>query len=86
MEPTSGSSSQESGLSQPSFLSRPGLDLAGMGYLRLEAVLKIYPVSRTAWYEGIKQGIYPAPVQLGRRSVGWSMEAIRSLVANPPKF
>ena len=77
---------QDGDVGQPSFSARPGLGLADMGYLRLDAVLKIYPVSRTTWYDGIKQGIYPSPVQLGRRSVGWPIESIRALIANPPKF
>ena len=64
----------------------PSVSLEGDGYLRLEDVLTVYPVSRSAWYEGIKQGIYPAPVPLGRRSVGWSRAAIRTLVESPPKF
>ena len=64
----------------------PSVSLEGDGYLRLEDVLTVYPVSRSTWYEGIKQGIYPAPVPLGRRSVGWSRAAIRALVESPPKF
>jgi predicted DNA-binding transcriptional regulator AlpA len=66
---------------QPSSVS-----LEGDGYLRLEDVLTVYPVSRSAWYEGIKQGVYPASVPLGRRSVGWPRAAIRALVQSPPKF
>ena len=64
----------------------PSVSLEGDGYLRLEDVLTVYPVSRSAWYEGIKQGVYPAPIPLGRRSVGWSRAAIRALVESPPKF
>lgn len=64
----------------------PSVSLEGDGYLRLEDVLTVYPVSRSAWYEGIKQGIYPESVPLGRRSVGWSRAAIRALVESPPKF
>ena len=64
----------------------PSVSLEGDGYLRLEDVLTVYPVSRSAWYEGIKQGMYPAPIPLGRRSVGWSRAAIRALVESPPKF
>lgn len=64
----------------------PSVSLEGDGYLRLEDVLTVYPVSRSAWYEGIKQSIYPPPVLLGRRSVGWSRAAIRALVESPPKF
>lgn len=64
----------------------PIVNLEGDGYLRLEDVLAVYPVSRSAWYAGIQQGIYPAPVPLGRRSVGWSRAAIRALIERPPKF
>ena len=62
------------------------VSLEGDGYLRLEDVLTVYPVSRSAWYAGIQQGIYPPPIPLGRRSVGWSRAAIRALVETPPKF
>ena len=62
------------------------VSLDGDGYIRLNDVLTVYPVSRAAWYEGIQKGIYPEAVKLGRRSVGWSRAAIRELIANPPKF
>ena len=60
--------------------------LDGDGYIRLNDVLTVYPVSRAAWYDGVLKGIYPAGVKLGPRSVGWSRAAIRELIANPPKF
>ena len=63
-----------------------GIDLDGDGFLRLNEVLAVYPVSRAAWYAGIKEDIYPKPVQLGKRSVGWSRKSIRDLVAKPPEF
>lgn len=64
----------------------PIVSLDGDGYLRLNDVLTVYPVSRAAWYDGVQKGIYPAAVKLGRRSVGWSRAAIRELIANPPTF
>lgn len=64
----------------------PMVTLDGDGYLRLDDVLTVYPVSRAAWYDGVQKGIYPASIKLGRRSVGWSRAAIRELLANPPKF
>ena len=60
------------------------VDLDRPGYMRIEAVLQVYPVSRAAWYQGIKDGIYPKSVQLSRRSVGWSTSAIKALIENPP--
>ena len=62
------------------------VSLDGDGYIRLNDVLTVYPVSRAAWYDGVLKGIYPAGVKLGPRSVGWSRAAIRELIANPPKF
>ena len=63
-----------------------GIDLSGDGYLRLDDVLSVYPVSRAVWYEGMVKGIYPPSVPLGKRAVGWTRESIRQLIANPPKF
>ena len=37
--------------------------------LKIDAVLSLFPVSRSSWYTGIKSGIYPKPVKLGPRSV-----------------
>lgn len=68
---------------EPSIRSRQ-IDLDRPGYIRIEAVLSVYPVSRAAWYQGIKDGIYPKSVQLSRRSVGWPTSAIKALIENPP--
>ena len=48
--------------------------------LRLPDVLRRYPVSRTAWYDGIKLGMYPAPVRLGKRTVAWRESEIEALI------
>jgi prophage regulatory protein len=50
--------------------------------LRLPAVLATLGTSRSAWYLGIKQGRYPAPVRLGTRAVGWRTADILALVQN----
>ena len=63
-----------------------GIDISGDGYLRLNEVLSVYPVSRAGWYQGMAEGIYPQSVPLGKRAVGWTRESIRNLIANPPKF
>lgn len=71
---------------KPAHKPFPVVTLDGDGYLRLDDVLTVYPVSRAAWYDGVQKGIYPAGVKLGRRSVGWPRAAIRELIENPPKF
>ena len=52
----------------------------GEKLLRLGEVLARFPVSRTTWYEGIKQGIYPAPIKLGARSTAWRSSDIDALI------
>ena len=51
------------------------------GFIRLPQVLSLFPVSRTAWYEGIKAGKYPAPVKLSERTAAWRVSDIRALLA-----
>jgi len=48
-------------------------------FLRLDAVIGnkkkgvpgIFPMSKSSWYKGIRDGIYPPPVKLSKRSVAW---------------
>ena len=50
------------------------------GFLRLPQVLKIVPISRSAWWEGCKTGRFPKPVKLGPRTTAWKAEDIAALV------
>jgi len=50
--------------------------------LRLNEVLKIIPVSKSSWYQKVKDGIYPKPVKLGARTVAWKKSEIMNLVEN----
>lgn len=50
--------------------------------LRLPEVLKIIPVSRATWYEGVKNGRFPAQVKLGPRIAAWRRSDIDRLVAS----
>ena len=47
---------------------------------RLPTVLSKYPVSRSAWWAGVKSGRYPAPVRLSDRCVAWKASAIQALI------
>ncbi|WP_035497500.1 helix-turn-helix transcriptional regulator [Citrifermentans bremense] len=61
-----------------------------IGFLRLKQILgdpkadppipAIIPVSRTAWYEGMKTGKYPKPAKFGPRTSLWDVEEIRALL------
>lgn len=49
-------------------------------YLRLPQVLAVFPVSRSAWWAGVKTGKYPKAVKLGQRTTAWSAESISDLL------
>jgi len=49
------------------------------GFLRLPEVLRIIPVSRSAWWAGIKSGRFPQAVKLGPRTTAWRVSDIRKL-------
>lgn len=50
------------------------------GFLRLPEVLRILPISKSAWWAGVKSGRYPKPVKLGVRTTAWIRSDIQSLV------
>jgi len=45
-------------------------------FLRLPAVMDVVGIKRTAIYDRIKAGTFPAPVKLGPRAVAWDESAI----------
>jgi prophage regulatory protein len=50
--------------------------------LRISTVLNLIPVSRSGWYRGIRLGIYPAPIKMGRKVAFWRASDIAALIAN----
>lgn len=50
------------------------------GIIRLKGVLKVFPVSKSTWWLGVKDGRYPRPVRLGPNSVGWRVEDLLPLL------
>jgi len=66
------------------------VQLPEAGFLRLYQVIgnpksnpptpAIIPVSKSSWYAGIKEGRYPAPVKLSKRSSAWKVDDIRNLI------
>jgi hypothetical protein len=65
--------------------------LPATGWLRIETIIGsngnpgLFPVSRTTFYKGIREGLYPAPEKLPgcKRASGWRVELIRALIENP---
>ena len=58
------------------------LALPETGFVRLPAILKVFPVSKSTWWDGVKKGVYPQPVNLGARITAWRVEDIRELIAS----
>ena len=50
------------------------------GFLRLPQVLALIPISRSAWWAGIKEGKFPQGIKLGSKTTVWRAEAIRALI------
>ena len=59
-------------------LRRP--QLPSEGFVRLDAVLAVIPVSRSTWWAGVRSGRFPAPVKLSPRITAWRVEDIRKLI------
>lgn len=60
-------------------------DLPKTGYVRIWQILgdderpPIIPVSRSGWWKGVKEGRFPQPVKLGKRTTCWRVQDIRKL-------
>lgn len=60
------------------------------GFLRIRQIIgdkkagtpPLVPIGRTAWWTGIKQGIYPAGVKLSPGVTVWRVEDIKKLIAS----
>jgi predicted DNA-binding transcriptional regulator AlpA len=50
------------------------------GYYRLPQVLALFPVSKSAWWNGVKAGRYPQPVKLAPRTTAWRVGDIVALI------
>jgi predicted DNA-binding transcriptional regulator AlpA len=55
------------------------------GFYRLPAVLQKIPVSRSAWFAGIKAGRYPQGVKIAPRTTAWSQLDIEELCSRLEK-
>ena len=56
------------------------INLEQAGFLRIDDVLSVFPVSRASWYAGIKAGKYPKSEPLGPRARGWRKSDIKNLI------
>lgn len=50
------------------------------GFMRLPQVLQLIPVSKSAWWQGCRDGRFPKPVKLGPKTTAWRVEDIVALI------
>lgn len=51
--------------------------------LRLNQFIpEIIPMSRSKWWEGVKNKIYPSPISLGPRTTAWRSDDLIALIEN----
>jgi len=55
--------------------------LPEIGFVRLATVLKLFPVSKSTWWAGVKTGRFPRPVKLGKNTTAWKAEDIHALIS-----
>ncbi len=61
-------------------------NLPAEGFLRLNQIIgnkdapAIIPVSRSTWLAGVREGRFPKPVKLGKRTTAWRVTDIRALI------
>jgi len=53
--------------------------LPSSAIIRLPDVLRLFPVSKSRWWDGVRKGEYPKPVKLSVRSRGWRIGDILAL-------
>ncbi len=56
------------------------------GFLRLKQIIGdktkpgIIPISKSSWWAGVKEGKYPQPKKLGKRTTVWIASEIRQFI------
>ena len=50
------------------------------GLVRLPQILSVFPISKSSWWAGVKEGKYPASIKHGRCTF-WRAEDIHTLLA-----
>ena len=50
------------------------------GFLRLPEILKLFPVSKSSWWAGVRNGKWPRSYKLGDNTTAWKISDIRELL------
>jgi len=64
--------------------------LPEIGFVRLPQIVgdrsadppiePLIPISKSGWWQGVREGRYPKPVKLGPNTSAWRVEDIRALI------
>jgi prophage regulatory protein len=54
--------------------------LPTIGYVRLPAILAVFPVSKATWWNMVRDGKAPRSVKLGPRITAWKAAEIRAFL------
>ena len=61
-------------------LDRRNSELPATGFIRLDVVLAFFPIGKSSWWKGIREGRFPQPVKLGPRTTAWRAEDVHKLI------
>ena len=65
-----------------------GTSFPDTGLVRLSSILAPagpIPISKSAWWAGVRTGRFPKPVKLGPRTTAWRAEDVLALINNGTK-
>jgi prophage regulatory protein len=55
-------------------------NLPEIGFVRIKEILEIFPIGRSTWWDGVREGRFPKSVKIGERTTAWKVEDIRALI------
>jgi prophage regulatory protein len=67
------------------FLMNDSENSRAVSFLRLPQVLARFPVCRSTWWSGVKEGIYPSGVKLSKNTTAWLSTDIDQLIERTSK-
>lgn len=50
------------------------------GFMRIKDVLKLIPISRATWCEGVRSGLYPEAIHPSPGTSAWRVDDIKILI------
>ncbi|WP_415887688.1 helix-turn-helix transcriptional regulator [Neptuniibacter sp. QD37_6] len=62
-------------------LADPYAVVPATGFVRIDQILKLIPVSKNTWWTGVREGIYPTGIKWGHRTTVWKAEDIHQLIS-----